>query len=502
MMKNEMRRCLAWMLAAVMALASVPAWAAEGDEAAAPEITASAETAESGKQSPPAEQPSGEKAPASEGEKPAEKPADSGKPSEKPDQKPDRKPDSKPDAEAPASEEKAPAAPSEEKPAEAPASEEKAPAAPGEEKPAEAPSESGKPSKKPSQKPDQKPDAKPGGEESGSESGGTEKAPPIPHSGPTVPQSGGMTMVVKTGNNGGLNLRELPTTASASLGLYPNGTYVTVYGITNGWALVRVYGRTGYMAAAYLATPGSGAPSHNPPGHSPSYPSLSGAIQYMVRTGNSGRLHLRQYASTGAPSLGLYANGTLLMGVDQHNGWVFVSVGGNLGYMMRKFLTTSLTPPADPIPVPPAPSLDGAVAMVVHTGNSGKLHLREGPGKAFRSLGLYPNGTPVEAKDLGNGWCYVRVNGRLGYMLKSCLAKAGSVPSTPSSGAVPGTARIYQKNGSYVNLRSSKASRNNSNVIARIPFGTVVTILEWGKTYTKVLYNGMTGYVITSYLRP
>ena len=62
-------------------------------------------------------------------------------------------------------------------------------------------------------------------------------------------------------------------------------------------------------------------------------------------------------------------------------------------------------------------------------------------------------------------------------------------------------ARVYQRNGSYVNLRSSKASTNKSNVIGRVPHNAVVDVLEWGGVYTRVSYNGQTGYIITSYLR-
>ncbi len=474
-MKNKMRLLLAWLLAAVMVFASVPAWADEGNE---PAIPASSAPAENGNQEQPS--PAGEK---TENEQPGQKPDQ--KPEQKPEENPDAQQNAETPAEVPSGSEQPFAASGAETPGDAPTGSEQTPGASGAETPGDAPTGS-----------EQSPAA------AGGKPGGG-PGPSAPHSGPSVPHGSGRTMVINTRNNGRLNLRALPTTASASLGLFANGTYVTVYSMSNGWALVSVNGLTGYMATAYLANPG--APSYHPTPVTPSYPSLHGAIQYMVRTGNSGRLHLRQYASTGAPSLGLYANGTTLLGVDQHNGWVFVSVGGRLGYMMRKFLTTNLTPPpVTPVPGPVAPSLNGAVHMVVRTGNTGKLHLREGPGKSFRSLGLYPNGTSVLAKDLGNGWCYVQVNGRLGYMQKKFLSKSGSyVPPapSPSGSTAPGTAWTYQKNGSYVNLRSSKASMNNSNVIARIPSGTLVTVLSWGKTYTKVQYNGMTGYIITSYLK-
>jgi len=320
---------------------------------------------------------------------------------------------------------------------------------------------------------------------------------------PTTPLQpalqGGVTMVVKTGNAGKLHLREQPTTASASLGLFPNGTQVKVHGIQFGWALVTVYGMTGYMYTGYLA--GVSQPQPQPQPVTP--PSMDGAIQYVIRTGNTGKLHLRMYASTGAPSLGLFPNGTVLKGVDQHNGWVYVSLYGMNGYMMRRFLTTDAGQP-QPQPQPVTPTLDGAVIKVVRTGNTGKLHLREFASTAARSLGLYPNGATLEAKDLGNGWSYVRINGVLGYMMTRFLADPSAAPITPVQPVTPtaGYAKTYQQRGSYINLRSSKASSNLSNVIAHIPCNTTVTVLEWGTTYTKVSYNGLVGYILNPYLRP
>ena len=265
-----------------------------------------------------------------------------------------------------------------------------------------------------------------------------------------------------------------------------------------------VNGLTGYMATQYLSGTQQNLLPPEPVVPVPQ-PSLNGAIKYMIRTGNTGKLHLREYPSTAARSLGLYPNGTILLGVDQGNGWVYVSVSGRTGYMMKKFLTTHLNPGPQPPDPQPGPNLNGSVTKVVRTGNTGKLHLRESPSTMSASLGLYPNGTMVEAKDLGNGWSYVRVNGRLGYMMSRYLAAPGPNPDpAPDPHVLPtaAKAKTYQKNHSYVNLRSSKASSNNSNVIAHVPHGTTVDVLQWGETYTKVSYNGMTGYIITSYLRP
>ena len=365
-------------------------------------------------------------------------------------------------------------------------------------------------------------------------------------------------MVIRTGNSGKLNLRALPTTASESLGLYSNGTTVLVESASNGWAYVLVNGRRGYMATQFLARMTDGTNIS------------SGTVMY-VRTGNSGKLNLRVGASQQTGSLGLYANGTKVLMIQRIGDWAYVNVNGQRGYMMYKFLSF------DGSSTPDTPTVDPtkAVAMVVKTGNSGKLNLRETPSLGARSLGLYANGTVLQAVSLGNGWHWVSVNGKIGYMMSQFLASYTApvtppevvTPSTmyirtgnsgklnlralpttdsnslglypndmavtvlattgewanvavdgkmgymmlkfltataPGSPVTPpsviGTAVVRQPSNSYVNLRSSQNSEIN-NVIAQVPSGTVVDVLSWGNVWCRIrLTNGQEGYMVAHYL--
>ena len=67
-----------------------------------------------------------------------------------------------------------------------------------------------------------------------------------------------------------------------------------------------------------------------------------------VRTGNTGRLHLRTQPSVQAASLGLYANGTPITVHSTQNGWATVTVGGQNGFMLLSCLTA--VPPVGPVP--------------------------------------------------------------------------------------------------------------------------------------------------------
>ena len=53
---------------------------------------------------------------------------------------------------------------------------------------------------------------------------------------------------------------------------------------------------------------------------------------------------------------------------------------------------------------------------------------------------------------------------------------------------------------STVNMRSSKNSSGNSNIIAQVPIGTVVDVYENGSDWCEIGYDGKDGYMMTKFL--
>ena len=79
-------------------------------------------------------------------------------------------------------------------------------------------------------------------------------------------------------------------------------------------------------------------------------------------------------------------------------------------------------------------------------------------------------------------------------------------PSNPSVPGVPeasqpgtGTAYVYTSNRGSLNVRS--APRHVNNTIAQLPFGTQVSILGVTGAWTQISANGVSGYVMSSFLR-
>lgn len=190
--------------------------------------------------------------------------------------------------------------------------------------------------------------------EDGPVSGGDGTAAPTP-----IPATGtyaaGGVLYVQTGNDGKLNLRAKAAASATSIGRYANGTPVTILNDTGAWLQVRAEGRTGYMMRKYLSStaPSASSGQQAAPGDAEATPSASGnadttpaptasaTLTMVVQTGNDERLHLRKQPRTTAVSLGLFANGTVLTVNSTANDWANVTVNGQTGYMMLKFLAAN-----------------------------------------------------------------------------------------------------------------------------------------------------------------
>lgn len=274
----------------------------------------------------------------------------------------------------------------------------------------------------------------------------------------------GDTAIVK---GGALNLREEASTDAKVLGQYPTGTWVDIIVRGDAWHKVQVGGKTGYMMAKYLSSGND-----------------SVIATATVKTNTRG-LNLRTAPSESADIITSYPKGTKVEVLQKGSAWYRVQVGGNVGYMSAKYLSTGSSSGSS-----------GGSSSVVANGvvNNPKstqvLMLREKASQDSKVLGSYKNGTKVQILKKGSTWHEVKVDGKHGYM----MAKYVKLTSSPKS------ATLYNPNGnSIVNFR--KGPSLSSTVLATYKVGTKVTVLDKGTDWTLVEINGKTGYISTYFLR-
>ncbi|MDO5379055.1 MAG: SH3 domain-containing protein [Clostridia bacterium] len=283
-----------------------------------------------------------------------------------------------------------------------------------------------------------------------------------------------------------LNLRAAPRQDAVSLGKYYNGTPVYVLDAPeSGYVHVCISGDSpeGYMDARYLSETYV----------EPAFPSLT------VRNGSGTGVNLRQSPSATAQILATYPNGTRLsvMGV-RDDGYLHITHEGYNAYVLASLLTPALSfhktddPPASTQTTGPFVQVSLPNLAVVSNPNPlDRLNLRGAPSGDGVVLGKYLNGAIVTLlEDAGNGWFFVSISGKQGYMQGSYLERGGNpVQSAMLSVSVAEATALYE-------TESAKAKQ-----LASLPRGTTITAMGVGANgWCHAVVGGVTGFVLVDKL--
>lgn len=212
------------------------------------------------------------------------------------------------------------------------------------------------------------------------------------------------------------------------------------------------------------------------------------AATYATAVVKGGWLRLRASASFAAETISAYYTGTSVTILGGSGDWFYVSTpDGKTGYMHADYLTItgSIT----------GGQLDENTQAYVTSKNGKSVRMRTGPSQQYSVITSYPVGTPVTILISGDDWCKVRIGGRTGYMMTEFLTTTSTAPAPEVPDNV---AYVTSSNGLGVRMRSG-ASKLYST-LATYAVGTQVTVLEWGKTWTKIRVNNLTGYMMTEFL--
>ena len=206
-------------------------------------------------------------------------------------------------------------------------------------------------------------------------------------------------------------LTDDPLFSKTPIASIPGGTMVQWLGSMGEYAYVEYnasgFPLRGFVPASSLATMPSG--SQDAAGTTEIGARPTSLICTVHNPDPKDRLHLRREPSTTAQSLGKYYNGvqaTILS--DEINGWMRVRIGNLEGYMQTKYLSFG------------QPTESAIPTVTIQNAHGTGLHLRAAQSTSSKSLGLYPNSTPVSVWGLTDTWCHVMtMDGQMGFMLLS-----------------------------------------------------------------------------------
>ena len=267
-----------------------------------------------------------------------------------------------------------------------------------------------------------------------------------------------------------LNLRTRPSTQSVSLGKYYNGTWVTVLGVSGGWAHVRIDPLEGYMDAAYLTADASWVRGQLP--------------TVFVSNDERRSAALHSQPSERSAVLTVYPYGSAVYNVlsVRDDGWrhVYDSEFG-YGFVFADLLTPRLSYHKE--------SGSGSdYAYVCNPDPTDRLHLRAAPSASAASLGKYYNGVQVLVlDDAGGGYLHVLVSSLEGYM------RADYLSTRPVASAQP-VVTVSNPRGTGANVRSAPSlSAAYPWVAHNGETLTVLAVREDG--WLHVRYQGEYGFV-------
>lgn len=281
-----------------------------------------------------------------------------------------------------------------------------------------------------------------------------------------------------------VNLRQSATTSSTALGTAPNGSVLTVFSTSGGWAHVQYCSTVAYVNMSFISQVSSSYPS--------SVVSTGSATATVNTEDGTGSVNLRATASTGGTVLGQVPHGAQVTVATDDGSWASVSYNGITGYMMSSYLSydgeslDNNNNNADS-----NGSTDGSQASLTATVSADITYLREQASVDTASRLMLAKGDTVTVTQKGDIWCAATSGEVSGYILTADLSFSGSAAATV------GKAVVTTASGS-LNMRAE--ARAGSQVLIQIPRNMEIDVTQMGSTWCGVRYNGLNGYVMTSFL--
>ncbi len=287
-----------------------------------------------------------------------------------------------------------------------------------------------------------------------------------------------------------VNLRKKRSTDSEVIKTLKAGTKVTIYGTSqDGWFKVKTGGDTGYVSKEYITTDPSKVEQT----------SASGNTKTRTAYAKT-KVNLRKKRSTSSGIIKTLKAGTkvTIYGTSQ-NGWFKVKTGGDTGYVSKEYITT------DPSKVEQTSASSNTKTRTAYAKT--KVNLREKRSTSSDILKTLKAGTKVTVYGSSkNGWYKVKAGGKTGYVRTEYIVSSQSKVEKEENTNERTSASRYLNEGDTVRLSESvNVRRSMSESADRVGLayeGDVVTvIMSYAEGWTKVSWNGQTGYVKTEFLR-
>lgn len=285
----------------------------------------------------------------------------------------------------------------------------------------------------------------------------------MPTSAFTADDSQPTVNIVATGtvNANAVNLRQTTSDSSTILAKVNKGASLQVVAlyVSSTRHAVLYNGKTMYIYSTYIT--------------------LSGGAKKTL----SAAATIRKTASDSGTAVTSVAKGKSVTVYSTSGDYSYVVYGTSAGYIPTSAVTASLTTST---PTTPTSSTVTGYGNVINVNNA--VNIRSAASASSTLLGNVTKGSTVliTAANVASGWHQILYNGQTAYVSSSYTAIYG----TTYKGVV---------NATTLNLR--KAGSGTSTILKVLKRNDTVVVLQKGASWTKVYYNGTTGYMSTQYLK-
>ncbi|PEZ88277.1 peptidase M24 [Bacillus cereus] len=292
-----------------------------------------------------------------------------------------------------------------------------------------------------------------------------------------------------------LRVRTAPNTSSSVSGRVYEGQTLNVIGQENGWVKINHNGKVGYVSGEFVSGVSSNAGSSNNNTNNTVKPASG---NYTV---NVSSLRVRTGPSTSHTTIGSVKKGQVVQVVGEVQDWFKINYAGQTAYLSKDYVTKGDSNEN----TTQGNNQEQNNNVTVQTGgtyvvNATSLRVRTGPATYHSVIGGVLNGTKLNVVGSEGSWFKVNYQGKTGYVSSEFVKFVKGGTTTPEQPEQPNQGAIgdYYINASALNVRSGEGT--NYRIIGALPQGQKVQVISENSGWSKINYNGQTGYIGTRFL--
>ncbi|MBR5586426.1 MAG: SH3 domain-containing protein [Clostridia bacterium] len=270
----------------------------------------------------------------------------------------------------------------------------------------------------------------------------------------------------------GLNVREKPSSDSASVGKLNTGDTVKIVGSSGGWYEILLHGELRYVHSDYVK---KGAAESAPAAASDTG---SGETGYITTNG----LNVRADASASATVIGKLNTGDTVEITGKSGSWYKISYSGNVGFVSAEYVSKT----------PGTVSEDMAETGTITTNG---LNIRAEASASASVIGKLNTGDTVDVVGKSGSWYKISFSGNTGYISAEYVKITKAAAVTASAQPASGTGYITTDG---LNVRSDASAV--SSVIGKLNYGDKIEITGKSGDWYEISLSDRRGFVHGDYV--